>query len=160
VENETCFARKYQCESHEAHESREKRKMWYIVKLASLAICESCNLQDLQTSKIIIHSEKLVLDQNSRKTPEIKLVMILASLATKFLFVRLVRSKSHYQICLQDSREASLATKFLSASLVRSESYYKICPRDAWEVSLTMKFLSVRLASLASLARISRECWV
>jgi hypothetical protein len=58
-----------------------------------LCTCESCNLRDSQTSKIIIHSEKLVLDpkllQDSRKTPELKLVMILASLATKFLFVRL-----------------------------------------------------------------------
>ncbi len=73
----------------------------YIVKLSSLAICESHNLRDLQTSKIIIHSKKLVLDpkfsQDSCKTPELKLIMILASLATNFLFARL----------------ASLATKFV-----------------------------------------------
>ncbi len=91
MENETRFSRKYQCESLE---SRKKGKMRYIVKLASLAICDS------QTSKVIIHSEKLVLDskfsQDSLKTPDSKLVMILASLAVKFLFARL----------------SSLATKF------------------------------------------------
>jgi hypothetical protein len=38
VENDTRFSRKYQCES------REKGKMRYIVKLVSLAICESRNL--------------------------------------------------------------------------------------------------------------------
>ncbi len=69
-------------------------------ELVNLIICECRNLRDSQTSKIIIHSEKLVLDpkfsQDSRKTLEVKLVMILSSLPTKFLFARL----------------ASLATKF------------------------------------------------
>jgi hypothetical protein len=60
-----------------------------------------------------------------------KLVFILANLATNFLFARLVRNKSHYKICLRDSREASLALKFLSARLVRSESRYEICLRDS-----------------------------
>ncbi len=41
MENETRFSRKYQCESRESHESRKKGKLQYIVKLASLAICES-----------------------------------------------------------------------------------------------------------------------
>jgi hypothetical protein len=86
--------------------------MRYIVKLASLAICES-RMRDSQTSKVIIHSEKLVLDskfsQGSLNTSELKLVMILESLTTKFLFARL----------------ASLATKFV-ARLARSESCYKM----------------------------------
>ncbi len=89
-ENETRFSRKYQCESRESHESCKKGKMRYIVKLVSLTIYESRNSQ---TSKIIIHSEKLVLVpnflQDSRKTPQLKLVLILASLATKFLFAKL-----------------------------------------------------------------------
>jgi hypothetical protein len=71
-----------------------------------------CNLRDLQTSKIIIHSEKLVLDpkflQDSRKTPELKLVMILASLATKFLFARLASLATKFVW-----RLANLATKFI-----------------------------------------------
>ncbi len=97
VENKTCFSRKYQCGSRRSCVSREKGKMrWYIVKLASLAVCESCNLRDLQISKIIIHSEKLVWDpkfsQDTCKTPESKLVMILGSLAAKFLFARLAVS--------------------------------------------------------------------
>jgi hypothetical protein len=67
----TCFSRKYQCESRESHESREKGKMQYIVKLqvsqfASLAIYDS------QTSKIIIHSEKLVLDPKFSQGSRIK----------------------------------------------------------------------------------------
>ncbi len=71
-----------------------------------------CNLRDSQTSKIIIHSEKLVLDpkfsQDSCKAPELKLVIILASLTTKFLFARL----------------ASLAAKFICET---RESRYEIC---------------------------------
>jgi hypothetical protein len=71
--------------------------MRYIVKLASLTVCEFQNLRDLQTSKIIIHSEKLVSDlkfsQDSHKTPELKLVM---SLATKFLFVGLASFAAKY----------------------------------------------------------------
>jgi hypothetical protein len=43
------------------HESCVKGKMGFIVKLASLTICETRNLQDSQTGKIIIHSEKLII---------------------------------------------------------------------------------------------------
>jgi hypothetical protein len=50
---------------------------------------ESRNLRDSQTSKIKIHSEKLVLDSKFSKDSELNLIMILASLATKFLFARL-----------------------------------------------------------------------
>jgi hypothetical protein len=63
--------------------------------------CQACKspnlwvsqLWDSQTSEVLINSEKLVLDsklsQDSLKTPELKLVMILASLTTEFLFARL-----------------------------------------------------------------------
>jgi hypothetical protein len=114
-----------------------------IASLTSLTRREKCNilcnLRDSQTSKIIIHSEKLVLDpkfsQDFCKTPQLKLVIILASLATKFLFVRLVSlatkfvcetRESRHKICLQDLREANLATKILSARLSRSVSRYEI----------------------------------
>jgi hypothetical protein len=53
--------------------------------------------------------------QDSLQTPELKLVMILASLATKFLFARLASIATKFV-------EASLAAKFLSARLVRSDS--------------------------------------
>jgi hypothetical protein len=57
----------------------------------------------------------------------LKSVLILASLATKCLFARLIRSESrYYEICQRDSQEASLTTKFLFARLVRSESRYEI----------------------------------
>ncbi len=53
-----------------------REKMRYIVKLACLTICESRNLRDSQTSKLIIHRVKLVLDpkflQDPHKTPELK----------------------------------------------------------------------------------------
>ncbi len=83
----------------------------------------ACELQfaRLARSKTIIRGEKLVLDpkflQDSRKTLKLKLVMILASLATIFLFARLVSFAM--KICLEDSHEASHAMKFLSARLAR-----------------------------------------
>jgi hypothetical protein len=55
VENETRFSQKNQCESHE---SCEKEKMRYIVK---------------QTSKIIINSEKLVLDPKFFQDSRVKI---------------------------------------------------------------------------------------
>jgi hypothetical protein len=81
-----------------------------IVSCASLARREKCNiLWGLRVSQFL------------------KSVLILASLATKFLFARLIRSESrYYEICQRDSQEASLTTKFLSARLVRSESRYEI----------------------------------
>jgi hypothetical protein len=97
LENETHFSRKYQCESCE---SREKGKMRYIVKLASLAICESHNLRDLQTSKIIIHSKKLVLDPKFSQDSGIKF------------------SNDSRNFCLQDSW---VSLQNLSARLARSE---------------------------------------
>jgi hypothetical protein len=102
--------------------------------------------------------EKLVLDpkfsQDSRKAPELKLVMILASLATKFLFARLASlatkficktRESCYEICLGDFQKVSLGVKFLSARLVRSDSRYEILLRDLLLMILTTKFLSARL---------------
>jgi hypothetical protein len=102
-----------------------------------------CNLRDSQTSKIIIHSKKLVLgaeilaifSQDSRvkisndsrkshceisvcKTQEscYKICLRLASLATKFVCKT---RESRYKICLRDSRdslEAILATIFVSVN--------------------------------------------
>jgi hypothetical protein len=156
VENETRFSRKYQCESREAHESRKKRKMRYIVKLAILAICESCNLQDLQTSKIIIHSDKLVFDQNSRKTPEIKLVMI--SRESRYKISVCETRESHYEICL---RGAILAMKFLSVNLIRSNSRYDFRSKTCFSRVLLQNFClrDSREASFATNfdSRVSRE---
>ncbi len=86
----------------------------------SLAVCEPRNLRDSETSKIKIHWKKLVLDpkisQDSLKTPEIKLVMILASLATQFLFARLM----------------SLATKFVCETREKQVLPRNFCLRDSW----------------------------
>jgi hypothetical protein len=72
--------------------------------------------------------------QDSLKTPELKLVLILASLATKFLFARLASLVTKFvsetrekrvllqNFFLRDSLFATLATKFLSVRLTRSES--------------------------------------
>jgi hypothetical protein len=143
VENETRFLRKYHCESRDSHESREKGKMRYAIYYEAY---ESRNLRDTQSSRITIYCKKLdpKFSQDSCKTPGLKLVLILTSLAMKFLFARLVRSKSFYKIFLRDSREASLAMKFLSARLVRSKSHSKICLQDLREASLATKFQSVR----------------
>jgi hypothetical protein len=78
VDNETCFLRKYHCES------REKGKLHYIVKLASFAI--------------------------------LKLVLILASLATKFLFASLATKF----VC--KTRKNRVLLRNLSARHARSES--------------------------------------
>jgi hypothetical protein len=53
--------------------------------------------------------------------------------------------ESRYEICLRDLREASLATKFLSARLVRSDFRYEISYQDSLFAILATKFLSVRL---------------
>ncbi len=117
MENETRFSQKYQCESRESHESRRKGKIRYVVKLASLAICESCNLRDLQFARLANKQnhnslEKLVLDPKFSQESRVE-------------FSNDSR-KSHYEICLRASREASLATKFLSVRLKRSDSHYEI----------------------------------
>ncbi len=89
---------------------------------------ESRNLRDSQTSKIIIHSEKLMLDlkflQNSQKTPELKFVMILTSLATKFVCETHEKRVLLWNFFLQDSWEVILTTKILSVRLAISESRY------------------------------------
>jgi hypothetical protein len=77
--------------------------MRYVVKLASLAICESRICHNSQREV----SVRLKISQHSLKTPELKLVMILASLAMKFLFAR-------------------LATKFIFVRPVRSDTRYEI----------------------------------
>jgi hypothetical protein len=126
VENETRFSRKYQCESRESHESREKEKCNIL-----------CNLRNSQTSKIIIHSEKLVLDPKFSQGFRVK--------------ISNDSRESHYKICV--------AAKFVCET---HESCYKIFLQDLREASLVAKFLYASLArseSSASLARISREFW-
>jgi hypothetical protein len=98
--------------------------MQYIVKLVSLTICESRNLRDSQTSKIIIHSEKLVLDPKLSQDFRVKISN--DSRESRYEISVYETRESRYEICLRDSRKASLATKFLSARLVRSNSLYEI----------------------------------
>jgi hypothetical protein len=95
--------------------------MRYIAKLASLTICESRNLQDSQTSKIIIYSEKLVLDTKFSQDSRVKISN--DSRESRYKISVCKTRESHYKICL---REASLAMKFLSVRLVRSDSRYEI----------------------------------
>jgi hypothetical protein len=108
--------------------------------------CESHHLwvshfRDSQTSKVIIHSKKLGVDskfsQYSLKTPELKLVMILESLATKFLFARLTnlaakfvcktREKhSCYKISFCKTRKKWFSLQNFVARLTFRDSRYKI----------------------------------
>ncbi len=111
-----------------------------------------CNLRDSQTSKIIIHSKKLVLGAEIlaifSQDSELKLVMILASLTVKFLFARLrsLATKFVYdsRVLLQNlsARLASLTTKFVCKT---RESHYKMCLRDS---RVSLQNLSARLARL------------
>ncbi len=71
--------------------------MRYIVKLVSLTICEYCNLRDSQTSKIIIHSEKLALDPKFSQDFRVK--------------ISNDSRESRYEISF--ARLASLATTFV-----------------------------------------------
>jgi hypothetical protein len=101
------------------------------VGLTSLARREKCdilcNLRDLQRSKIIIHSEKLVLDPKFSQDFRVKIRKVVCETC-----------ESCYKICLRDLQEASLATKFLSVRLVRSNSRYEIsvCETRKKRVSL------------------------
>jgi hypothetical protein len=137
-------------------------KMWYIVKLASLAICESRNLRDSQTSKIIIDSEKLVFDPKFLQDSRVEISNDSRKSCYEISICK--TCKSRYKICLRDSQEASLATKFLSARLVRSDSCYEIsvcktCEKRVSLLILTRKsyenFVSKKRISL--LARISKS---
>jgi ferredoxin-thioredoxin reductase catalytic subunit len=133
---------------------------------------ESRNLRDLQTSKIIIHSKKLVLDpkfsQDSLKTPDLKLVMILASLATKFLFARLASlatklvCEPRSESCYKNSFCKTCKKRFLLwnfvARLARSESCYEI---SVCETLLILTHEScenlARILGLKSESRFSQE---
>jgi hypothetical protein len=86
--------------------------------------CPDSNLRDSQTSKIIIHSEKLVLDLKFSQDSRVKISN--DSRKSRYEISVCETRKSCYKICLQDSQEASLATKFLSARLVRSDSRCEI----------------------------------
>jgi hypothetical protein len=118
--------------------------MRHIVKLVSLTICESHNLRDSQTSRIIIHSEKFVLDPKFSQDSRVKISN--DSHESRYEITVCKACESCYEICLQDLREVSLATKFLSARLVRSDSRYEISWQGSLLASLATKFLSVRLA--------------
>jgi hypothetical protein len=96
-------------------------------------------LRDLQTSKIIIHSEKLVLDPKffARFSQGSRVKISNDSRESRYKISVCKTCESRYEICLQDSRvslqnclrdlrEVSLATKLLSARLARSESCYEI----------------------------------
>jgi hypothetical protein len=54
--------------------------------------CESHESREKRKMRYIVKLASLAI---------LKLVMILASLATKFLFARLIRSESHYELCLK-----------------------------------------------------------
>jgi hypothetical protein len=131
----------------------------FVKKTRGWKFCETITLREPQFCLLCCQScvRPKILARFSQDSRELKLVLILASLATKFLFARLVRSESHYKIWLRDSREPSLAMKFLSVRLVRSESCYEICLR---EVSLqNFCLLDSREASLVTNfnSQLSRE---
>ncbi len=137
------------------------------VSLSSLArrviaiYCQACesrnlwvsHLRDSPTSIVIIHSEKLVLDsklsQDSLKTPEL-IVMILASLATKF-------------VC--ETREKRFLLRNFVARLAFRYSRYEISVCEIHKKRVSLLILTrkssknlARILGLKSESRFSQEC--
>jgi hypothetical protein len=117
VENETRFSRKYQCESRNSHESHKKEKMRYIVKLASLAICESRICETHKQAKSLFTTRLKIL---ARFSQDSSVKISNDSRESRNEISVCETRESRYEICLRDSREASLAR------LVRSNSRYEI----------------------------------
>jgi hypothetical protein len=69
-----------------------------VLQFASLAICENRNLQDSQTRKIIIHSEKLVLDPKFLQDSRVKISS--DSRKSRYEISVYKTCKSCYEICL------------------------------------------------------------
>ncbi len=99
------------------------------------------HLRDSQTSKVIIHSEKLVFDskfsQDSLKTPE---------------RISNDSCESRYEICLRDSR---VLIQNLSARLARSESCYEISFCETRKKRFSLQNFVARLAFRDSRYKIS-----
>jgi hypothetical protein len=76
-----------------------------------------CNLQDSQTSKIIVHSEKLVLDPKFSQGSRVKISN--DSRKSRYKISVCETCESHYKICPQDSR---ILLQNFSVRLARSES--------------------------------------
>jgi hypothetical protein len=109
-----------------------------------------CNLRDLQTSKIIIHSEKLVLDAKFSQDSRVKISNDSHESCYEISVCK--TRKSCFKSCLRDLR---VLLQNLSARLARSESCYNIsfcetrkkqfslrnfCLQDSQEASLTTNF--------------------
>ncbi len=103
VANETLFSRKYHCESRKSHESRESRK--------------SHESREKGKMRYFVKLASLAL---------LKLVLILASLAMTFLFARLVRCKSCYEISVCETGMKRVSLRNLPARLLVSKSRYEI----------------------------------
>jgi hypothetical protein len=82
--------------SRKPHEFRENGKMRYIDEAY-----ESHNLRDSQTSKIIIHSEKLVLDPKFSQDSRVKISN--DSRESRSVISVCKTHESCFEICLQDS---------------------------------------------------------
>ncbi len=96
---------------------REKYDILWSLRVSqftSLAVYNS------QTSKIVIHSEKLGVDPKFSQDSIIKISN--DSRESRYEISVCKTRESCYEICLRDSWEASLTTEFLSARLVRSDS--------------------------------------
>ncbi len=91
----------------------------------------------------------------------LKLVLILASLATKFLFARLVRSESCYKISVCKTHKKWVIVRNLPVRLVRIESCYEISvckTREKWVSLLILTCKSRKnFGSKKSESRFSRE---
>jgi hypothetical protein len=84
--------------------------------------------------------------------PILKLVLILSSLATKFLFARLVRSESCYKISVCKTHRKRVLVQNLSVRLVRIESCYEISVCVTREKRVSLLILTCK--SRKNLARI------
>ncbi len=134
--------------------------MQYITKLVNLGICESRNLRDSQTSKIIIHSEKLVLDPKFSQDSRVKISN--DPRESHYEISVCETRESCYEICLRDSQEVSLEN--FVARLVSRESRYKICVCETHEKRVLLLILTrdshenlARMLGLKSESRFSPE---
>ncbi len=91
--------------------------------------------------------------QDSLKTPELKLVMILASIATKFLFARLARSESCYEISFCKTSKKRFSLQNFVARLAFRDSHYEISVCETHEKRVSLLILTRE--SRENLARIS-----
>jgi hypothetical protein len=133
--------------------------------LASLARREKCDiLWSLRVSQFVgLVFASLTNKQSHNSQRKISVRLKILARFSQDSRVK-ISNDSRYEICLRDSREASLATKFLFARLVRNDSRYEISVWKSHEKRFSLLILTresrenlARILGLESESRFSRE---